>query len=72
MYVCAKFSALFGWWNEQARLTDQADWHIALREARGIVIPRGFFDFERRIRPVGTACRALIAAWDGRTGAVQS
>jgi beta-glucosidase/6-phospho-beta-glucosidase/beta-galactosidase len=57
----------FTWYS----LTDQIDWHIELREACGIVNPRGLYDLERRIRPVGTAYRDLIAAWDGRTGTVQ-
>jgi beta-glucosidase/6-phospho-beta-glucosidase/beta-galactosidase len=50
-------------------LTDQIDWHIELREARGVVNPRGLYDLQRRIRPVGTAYRDLIAAWEGRIGA---
>ena len=58
----------FTWYS----LTDQVDWHIELREARGIVNPRGLYDLDRRIRPVGTAYRDLIAAWDGRTGAMQA
>jgi beta-glucosidase/6-phospho-beta-glucosidase/beta-galactosidase len=57
----------FTWYS----LTDQVDWHIELREARGVVNPRGLYDLERRIRPAGTAYRDLIATWDGRTGAVQ-
>jgi beta-glucosidase/6-phospho-beta-glucosidase/beta-galactosidase len=52
----------FTWYS----LTDQVDWHIELREARGIVNPRGLYDLDRRIRPVGTAYRDLIAAWNGR------
>jgi hypothetical protein len=56
----------FTWYS----LTDQIDWHIELREARGIVNPRGLYDLRRRIRPVGAAYRDLIAAWDGRIGAV--
>jgi len=54
----------FTWYS----LTDQVDWHIELREACGVVNPRGLFDLQRRIRPVGEAYRALIAAWDGRIG----
>lgn len=54
----------FTWYS----LTDQIDWHIELREARGVVNPRGLYDLERRIRPVGTAYRELIAAWNGRIG----
>jgi beta-glucosidase/6-phospho-beta-glucosidase/beta-galactosidase len=56
----------FTWYS----LTDQIDWHIELREACGVVNPRGLYDLERRIRPVGEAYRDLIAAWDGRIGTV--
>jgi hypothetical protein len=56
----------FTWYS----LTDQVDWHVELREARGIVNPRGLYDLERRIRPVGMAYRDVIATWDGRTGTV--
>jgi hypothetical protein len=56
----------FTWYS----LTDQVDWHIELREARGIVNPRGLFDLQRRIRPVGEAYRDLVAAWDGRIESV--
>jgi beta-glucosidase/6-phospho-beta-glucosidase/beta-galactosidase len=54
----------FTWYS----LTDQIDWHIELREARGVVNPRGLYDLQRKIRPVGAAYRDLIAAWDGRIG----
>ena len=57
----------FTWYS----LTDQVDWHIELREARGVVNPRGLYDLQRRIRPVGAAYRDLIAAWDGRTDTMQ-
>jgi hypothetical protein len=56
----------FTWYS----MTDQVDWHVELREARGIVNPRGLYDLERRIRPVGMAYRDVIATWDGRTGTV--
>lgn len=49
----------FTWYS----LTDQVDWEIELREQRGRVNPRGLFDLERRIRPVGEAYRQLIATW---------
>jgi hypothetical protein len=49
----------FTWYS----LTDQVDWDIALREKRGTVNPRGLFDLDRKIRPVGEAYRALIAEW---------
>jgi beta-glucosidase/6-phospho-beta-glucosidase/beta-galactosidase len=52
----------FTWYS----LTDQIDWHIELRDACGVVNPRGLYDLERHIRPVGIAYRDLIAAWDGR------
>jgi beta-glucosidase len=49
----------FTWYS----LTDQVDWDIELREKRGKVNPRGLFDLERRIRPVGEAYRRLVATW---------
>jgi beta-glucosidase/6-phospho-beta-glucosidase/beta-galactosidase len=52
----------FTWYS----LTDQVDWDIELREKRGKVNPRGLFDLDRRIRPVGHAYADLIAAWGGR------
>jgi beta-glucosidase/6-phospho-beta-glucosidase/beta-galactosidase len=42
-------------------LTDQIDWHVALREERGELHSVGLFDLRRRERPVGAAYRALIA-----------
>jgi len=52
----------FTWYS----LTDQVDWDIELREQRGRVNPRGLFDLERNIRPVGRAYGQLIATWNGR------
>jgi len=49
----------FTWYS----LTDQIDWDVELREQRGTVNPRGLFDLQRRIRPVGEAYRELIATW---------
>ena len=49
----------FTWYS----LTDQIDWHIALREQTGHVNAVGLFDLERRIRPVGEAYRQLIRDW---------
>jgi beta-glucosidase/6-phospho-beta-glucosidase/beta-galactosidase len=49
----------FTWYS----LTDQIDWQHALREQRGDVYPVGLFDLDRKVRPVGTAYRDLIAAW---------
>jgi beta-glucosidase/6-phospho-beta-glucosidase/beta-galactosidase len=49
----------FTWYS----LTDQVDWDIALREQRGKVNPRGLYDLDRKIRPVGEAYRDLIAEW---------
>jgi hypothetical protein len=49
----------FTWYS----LTDQVDWDSALRETRGTVNPRGLFDLDRHIRPVGSAYRELIAEW---------
>jgi beta-glucosidase len=47
----------FTWYS----LTDQVDWDTMLGERRHRVNPRGLFDLERRIRPVGEAYRRLIA-----------
>ena len=52
----------FTWYS----LTDQIDWDVELRERRDRINPRGLFDLERRIRPVGLAYRDLIATWSGR------
>jgi hypothetical protein len=49
----------FTWYS----LTDQVDWDSALRESRGTVNPRGLYDLDRNIRPVGAAYRDLIAEW---------
>ena len=49
----------FTWYS----LTDQVDWDSALRQRNGNVNPLGLFDLDRRIRPVGTAYRQLIADW---------
>jgi beta-glucosidase len=49
----------FTWYS----LTDQVDWDISLREQRGRVNPRGLYDLDRDIRPVGRSYRALIAEW---------
>ena len=46
-------------------LTDQVDWDCAPREMRGRVNPRGLYDLERRIRPVGTAYRKIVREWGG-------
>ena len=44
-------------------LTDQVDWDTALRENNGNVNPLGLYDLDRKIRPVGTQYKALIAEW---------
>jgi beta-glucosidase len=49
----------FTWYS----LTDQVDWDVALREARGVVNPLGLCDLDRNVRPVGEAFRKLIAEW---------
>jgi beta-glucosidase len=54
----------FTWYS----LTDQIDWDVELREQRGTVNPRGLFDLDRKIRPVGEAYRELIATWQGWGG----
>lgn len=46
-------------------LTDQVDWDTALREDNGNVNELGLYDLDRRIRPVGPACKSLIEAWRG-------
>ncbi|MFC4932934.1 family 1 glycosylhydrolase [Massilia sp. GCM10023247] len=54
----------FTWYS----LSDQVDWDIELRELRGVVNPRGLFDLERTIRPVGHEYARLIASWTGWAG----
>jgi beta-glucosidase/6-phospho-beta-glucosidase/beta-galactosidase len=49
----------FTWYS----LTDQMDWDSALRERNGRVNPRGLFDLDRNIRPVGRAYQRLIENW---------
>lgn len=49
----------FTWYS----LTDQVDWDTALREQNHRVNPRGLFDLDRRIRPVGEAYKQMIADW---------
>jgi len=46
----------FTWYS----LTDQIDWHHALRYERNEVHSVGLYDLERKIRPVGIAYRTLI------------
>lgn len=48
----------FTWYS----LTDQIDWQYALRVERNEVFPVGLFDLKRRMRPVGSAYKSLIAA----------
>jgi beta-glucosidase/6-phospho-beta-glucosidase/beta-galactosidase len=49
----------FTWYS----LIDQVDWDTALREVRGKVNPRGLYDLDRNIRPVGRAYQRLISEW---------
>jgi beta-glucosidase len=49
----------FTWYS----LTDQIDWDVALRELRGKVNPRGLYDLDRNIRPVGKAFKKLLSQW---------
>ena len=49
----------FTWYS----LTDQVDWDSALRELKGVVNPRGLYDLDRNVRPVGRAYRELICEW---------
>lgn len=51
----------FTWYS----LTDQVDWDIDLREARGHVNANGLFDMARRIRRAGVAYRRIIRDWSG-------
>jgi hypothetical protein len=39
------------------------DWDTALRENNGRVNALGLFDLDRKIRPVGSAYKQLIADW---------
>ncbi len=49
----------FTWYS----LTDQIDWDTALREDNSTVNEVGLFDLQRKIRPVGTDYKRLIAQW---------
>lgn len=49
----------FTWYS----LTDQIDWDVALREARGTVCPLGLYDLDRKPRAVGKAYKQLIKDW---------
>ncbi|HEY8162245.1 MAG TPA: family 1 glycosylhydrolase [Methylocystis sp.] len=49
----------FTWYS----LTDQIDWDIGLREARGKVCPLGLYDLDRKPRAVGKAYKRLIEDW---------
>ncbi len=51
----------FTWYS----LTDQVDWDIELREARGHVNPNGLYDMQRRLRGVGTEYARIIDDWSG-------
>lgn len=49
----------FTWYS----LTDQVDWDCALRFRNNTVNPRGLYDLDRNIRPVGKAYKELISQW---------
>lgn len=49
----------FTWYS----ITDQMDWHVALREKLGVPTAVGLFDLDRKIRPVGRAYKQLIVDW---------
>ena len=49
----------FTWYS----LTDQVDWDTLLREPNGNVNPRGLYDLDRKIRPVGEVYKQLIREW---------
>jgi len=51
----------FTWYS----LTDQVDWDIDLREARGHVNANGLFDMQRRIRRAGIEYRRIVRDWSG-------
>jgi beta-glucosidase len=44
-------------------LTDQIDWHIALREEHNHVHPVGLYDLQRQPRTVGSEYKRLIKEW---------
>ena len=45
-------------------LTDQVDWDTALRVDNGRANSLGLYDLDRKIRPVGSAYKELIRAWN--------
>jgi beta-glucosidase len=49
----------FTWYS----LTDQMDWHVALREESNRPTPVGLYDLDRNIRPVGRCYKKLIEDW---------
>jgi hypothetical protein len=49
----------FTWYS----LTDQVDWHHALRVERNEVTPVGLYDLDRVIRPVGRSYKQMIQDW---------
>jgi beta-glucosidase len=49
----------FTWYS----LTDQMDWHVALREESNRPTPVGLYDLDRNIRPVGRYYKKLIEDW---------
>lgn len=51
----------FTWYS----LTDQVDWDIDLREARGHVNENGLYDMARRIRRAGVEYRRIVRDWSG-------
>ena len=51
----------FTWYS----LTDQIDWQHALRVERNDLHAVGLYDLDRRIRPVGTRYKEIIAQWRG-------
>jgi len=55
----------FTWYS----LTDQIDWQHALRIERNDVHSVGLYDLDRKLRPVGEAYRAIIAAGVAEVGA---
>jgi beta-glucosidase len=51
----------FTWYS----LTDQIDWQHALRVERNDLHAVGLYDLDRRIRPVGSRYKEIVAQWRG-------
>ncbi len=49
----------FTWYS----LTDQVDWDIVLKEARGTVNSNGLYTLDRKIRPAGKEYQRIVREW---------